>query len=109
MNFYFYKKAWVVLKDDIIAAFDKFYSIGKLENGLNSLFLVLVPKVDGFSSLADFKPISLLNDFYKLLAKVLSIHLRAVWPFVIAQNQQAFIRGKSLLDCAMIAIKVVHT
>ena len=41
----------------------------------------------------DFCPISLVGDFYKLLAKVLAIKLKRVVGKVISNTQHAFVKG----------------
>lgn len=69
---------------------------------------MLVPKVAGTCSLAEFWPVSLNNGVYKLISKVLSFRLRKVLFSVISKNQQAFIRGRSILDCSMIASELIH-
>lgn len=108
LNFHFYKKAWHIMKEDLMAVFSSFFSTGKLPKGLNSSFLVLVPKVPGTSSITDFRPISLINGVYKLLSKVLSFQLRAVLPTVISETQQAFLKERNILDCSMIAFEVIN-
>lgn len=108
LNFYFYKCAWRVFKSDLISMFTDLHNFGKLPKGLNSAFLVLVPKVAGTSSLSEFRPISLIHGLYKLLAKVLSFRLRSVLPTVIAENQQAFLKGRNISDCSMVANEIIR-
>lgn len=80
---------------------------GNYQRGSTS-FLVLIPKVPGTSSLTKFWPISLINGIYKLISKVLSIRLRSVLPSIIYDNQQAFVKGRSILECSLIASDVIN-
>lgn len=67
-----------------------------------------MPKVVGSFLLTDFKPISLINGVYKLVARVLSLQLSTVFPSFVADTQQAFIRGHNILDCWMMANEIIH-
>lgn len=59
--------------------------------------------MNGASTLKDFRLISLLNSFYKLLAKVLTKRMEAVMAIIISPSQSAFIKGHQLLDSSLIA------
>ena len=52
---------------------------GRVLPSLNSTFITLIPKSDKPSTFADFRPISLCNLIYKLIAKVAALHLK---PFL---------------------------
>lgn len=108
-NILFYKRAWRIMQDDIVALFRTLYISGKIPKGLNSSFLILIPKVVGICYLLEFRSISLINGVFKLISKVLSFRLRSVLSFVISENQHAFIKGRSTLDCSMVASEIVHT
>ncbi|XP_050233132.1 uncharacterized protein LOC126681628 [Mercurialis annua] len=107
-NFFFYRKAWSYLKHDIMNMFSSFYNTSRLPKGLNSSFMVLIPKVTGSNNLKDYRPISLVNGIYKLLSKVLSCRLAPIFPSIISDNQNAFIKGQSILDCSLIANDLLH-
>lgn len=108
LNFHFYKNAWNIMKTDILLVFHEFYKSGKLPRGINSSFMVLTPKVAGTCILLEFWPISLINGIYKMISKVLSFRLRAVLLSIIAENQQAFLKGRIILDCSIMANEVLH-
>ncbi|XP_050207373.1 uncharacterized protein LOC126656798 [Mercurialis annua] len=46
-NFFFYKKAWGIIKQDFLHLFSDFHRTGTFLAGLNTTFLVLIPKVKG--------------------------------------------------------------
>ncbi|RVX19154.1 CLIP-associated protein [Vitis vinifera] len=71
-------------------------------NSLNTTFLVLIPKKGGAEDLGDFRPINLLGGLYKLLAKVLANRLKKVEK-VVSMDQNAFVRGRQILDASLIA------
>ncbi|KAE8687175.1 hypothetical protein F3Y22_tig00111022pilonHSYRG00184 [Hibiscus syriacus] len=53
--------------------------------------------------LEDFRPISLVGGFYKILSKVLARRLSLCINEVISPSQFAFIPGRHILDCSFIA------
>lgn len=66
--------------------------------GSNATFLVLIPKKEGASGLTNYRPISLVTSFYKIIAKVLSLRLRKVMVKIISASQSAFVKGRQITD-----------
>ncbi|RVX05087.1 hypothetical protein CK203_020185 [Vitis vinifera] len=62
----------------------------------------------GAEDLGDFRPISLLGGLYKLLAKVLANRLKIVVGKVVSTSQNAFVRGRQILDASLIANEVLQ-
>ena len=56
--------------------FKDFHEKARFVRSLNSTFIVLVPKKGGAEDFKDFRPISLVNNQYKLIAKVLANRLK---------------------------------
>lgn len=93
-NFCFIKSSWDVIKTNVMKWLEEFHWNGKDVNGLNSSFIVLIPKKkkkkkDEATNLSNFRPISLIGCLYKILAKVLAAILCKVMESVIAENQCA--------------------
>jgi hypothetical protein len=95
----FYKACWHIIKNDLMAAIDCFYHLrtGPLER-LNGAFIALIPKKDIAEHATDFRPISLINSFAKLITKTLSIRLSAHIDQLISSSQSAFIQGRCIQD-----------
>lgn len=66
------------LGEDLMKIFDEFYERDNFHKGINATFIVLFPKMEGAKDLSNFKPITLVDNLYKIIAKVLSIRLRSV-------------------------------
>lgn len=97
------------MADDIKHFADDFHSHGKLVKGLNSSFIVLVPKKKNPISLEDFRPISLIGSLYKILAKCLANRLKAVIGNIISPVQSAFIGGRNIFERIMACNEMLHS
>ena len=86
-----------------------FHSKGAFEKNLNAKFISLIPKVAGAVDIKNFRPISLVGNVYKILAKVLASRLRKAVGKVVGPNQHAVIRGLQILDVALIANECIDS
>jgi hypothetical protein len=63
----------------------------------NSSFLALIPKELGATSLDRFRPISLCNISYKIMAKIIANRLTPFLRSLILPNQGGFVAGRTNL------------
>jgi len=107
VNIGFLKEFWDDVKGDVMNFITDFHRNGRLTRGINSEFIVLIPKVNSPQRLNDFRPISLVGCLYKILSKVLASRLRIVMGSLIAETQTTFVKGRQILDGILIANEVV--
>lgn len=108
----FCKTCWPIIKTDFLAALTSLQQgdARKLEL-LNSAYLTLIPKKADAWEAKDYRPISLVHSFAKLVTKMLANRLAPLLDSMFATNQSAFIRGRCIRDNFMLAqqaIKVLH-
>ncbi|GAU49699.1 hypothetical protein TSUD_181970 [Trifolium subterraneum] len=110
INFGFIKDFWDELRGDVMRFIPDFYRNDKLTKDINSTFIALIPKFDSLQRLNDFRPISLVGNLYKILAKVLANRLRLVIGSVISGSQTTFVkdRGSECVDEGDGSTKLVY-
>lgn len=78
---------------------------------LNSTFITLLPKKQDASQVTDFRHISLVHSFAKLVTKIMANRLAPVLPILISPNQTAFVKGQRIHDNFMFVqqmVKALH-
>jgi hypothetical protein len=95
----FYHQWWDIVRHEIMTAFNSFYNlmIAPLMK-LNSALITLLPKKEVSEVLWDFKPISLIHSFAKLVTKVLASQLSRCIDQLVSQAQSAFIKQRCIQD-----------
>lgn len=91
-----------------MADFKAFEHPGQLARGCNSAFITLIPKVSDPQLVTEYKPISLVSLQYKVLSKLLANRLRKTLPEVVSTNQLAFVKGRQILDCVLVANELIN-
>ncbi|KAK1660876.1 hypothetical protein QYE76_049035 [Lolium multiflorum] len=95
----FFRASWNVVKDDLLAAINKFYDLNDLSfDTLNTAFLILLPKKEQPTQMGHFRPISLIHAFGKLVSKILALRLQPHLDDLISPCQSAFIAGRNIQD-----------
>lgn len=98
----FYKRCWLILKVDLLNAINHFHDCEYFER-LNSSYTALIPKKTDAKELKDYRPISLIGSFYKILSKTLANRLKNVLPSLVSPSQMAFLSDRNIIDAALIA------
>ena len=107
-NARFFQCHWDVVGTDVCKAIRYFFKHKKLVRQLNHTFLTLVPKSTTASSLNDFRPIACCNLIYKLITKILANRLQMVINDLISLNQSAFLKGRQISDCSLLAHELIR-
>ncbi|KAA3480199.1 reverse transcriptase [Gossypium australe] len=105
----FYQKCWSIIGKDV-----SYYCLQQLNNGMNvssinKTNIVLIPKVPNPNNISQFRPISLCNVIYKLIAKVIANRIRVVIHKCIDPAQSAFVPGRLITDNVLLAYEILHT
>ena len=82
----FYKSSWHIIGKDVVKVVLSALNSGVIPESLNSTFITLIPKIKDPKKVSDFRPISLCNVVYKLIAKVLVNCLKMILPYVVSDS-----------------------
>jgi hypothetical protein len=82
-----------------------FHAHSYFKKSLNASFITLIPKKAGAIDISDFRPISLLSGVYKIITKVLANRMSSIMEKIISKPQNAFVKGRQILDLVLIASK----
>ncbi|KAL4347997.1 hypothetical protein GQ457_17G012790 [Hibiscus cannabinus] len=94
----FYQRFWHIVGEAVSHyCTDLLNGVEQISN-FNHTHIVLIPKVRDPSSISHFRPISLCNVIYKIVAKVLANRLQNILHLCIDEAQSAFIPGRLITD-----------
>ena len=106
----FYKSCWSIIKGDVLMA------LGAIQQGhvfkfrlLNSAYITLLPKKVDVVEVKDFRPISLIHSFAKLVTKLMANRLAPLLPSLVSANQSDFVRGRRIHDNFMLVQQMVKS
>lgn len=102
------KTMWPLICNKVMEFFHKLYSDCLIPRGVNSSFIVLIPKITNPDSFNHFRPISLINSSLRLLLKVLANRLKKCLGKVISVKQSAFLKGRNISDSILMVNEVIH-
>lgn len=81
---------------------------GKIIREINHSFICLIPKKANATLMSYFRPISLCNLSYKILANLLFNRLKPYMDDFISFNQNVFIPGRIITDNSLVAYEMVR-
>jgi hypothetical protein len=99
----FYRTCWPIIKQDITAAISAIWSRKIMGfSALNMAFTTLLPKKEEVEQPKDFRPISLVHSFAKLVTKIVANRLAGWLNEMVSPNQCAFLKGCFIQDNSML-------
>lgn len=105
----FYQKCWSIIGDEVAMYCLQVLNEGMDLSPINKTNIVLIPKITNPTNITQFKPISLCNVLYKLIAKVITNQLRIVITKCIDSAQSAFVPGRLISDNVLLAYELLYT
>ena len=104
----FYLTFWHLIADDLVEAFNRAFEGERLSPTQTSSLLRLLFKKGDRNLLKNWRPISLLNTDYKLLATAIANRLRPTLPASIHPDQTCGIPERSIFDNTLRLRDMIH-
>ena len=98
---------WVTM--DELEVVEDTRKTGRIYDAFNSTFIALIPKTDHPSSFKDFRPISLCNYIYKIMAKIISNRLTLILYNHISPEQFYFLENRQIHEAIGVAQEGLHS
>ncbi|KAI0492176.1 hypothetical protein KFK09_026442 [Dendrobium nobile] len=104
----FYKYYWDIVWKDLWNAVNIFFTIGCMRKEWKDTLIVLIAKVKNPLLPSNYRPISLCQTNYKVVATMLVNRLKMCMPKLITEEQMAFIHGRSISEHCLLAQEILH-
>ena len=93
---------------DVVQAVGSFFISGYILPNLNCSFVTLIPKTQGADSISQFRLIAMTNFMFKVITKILADLLAPIAARIIFPNQFAFLKGRHISDCILLASECIN-
>ena len=103
----FYKTYWELIKEDLLQILNNVLTTLSLTESQSLAVIILHPKSGDTKLLSNWRPISLMNCDYKIMAKVFANRLKLLVPEIISKEQFCC-PGKTIVDCNIIMRDVLY-
>ncbi|KAJ3699752.1 hypothetical protein LUZ61_003457 [Rhynchospora tenuis] len=105
----FLQQNWGLLGQEICTQIRKIFHEGEVPKEWLKCHVTLIPKSPEPQTPAEYRPISVGNVFYRLFMKLIARRLRSVLKNVISQEQNAFLKGRSISDNIILVKEILHS
>ncbi|XP_026383552.1 uncharacterized protein LOC113279054 [Papaver somniferum] len=104
----FYRAAWEIIKDNVVDAIQFCWRYNIIPSGMNSNFLVLIPKIKGAKTAKIFRSIGLSNFCFKIITKMIIERLTRYLSNLISPQQYAFVKNRNIHEQILLASELVN-
>ena len=105
----FFQRFWLTVGASVTEEVLKAFAGKCVLDYLNKTHIVLIPKIQGPETIANYRPISFCNSVYKIISKVIIALIRPHLDRLISTYQAAFVPGRKGVDNFIIVQELVHS
>jgi len=107
-SIHFYRLCWELIKTDILRMIHGFLRKENIGGGINSTFLILIPKEENPGTFERYRSISLCNASYKIVANLLENRIKPLLQKLIYPAQGGFVKGRHIMDNVIQVQEALH-
>jgi hypothetical protein len=104
----FFVGIYDLISQDILKVIEESRVNGFIHPPFNATFIALIPKQDAPESLDEYRPISLCNCIYKIIAKIISRRIKGILSKSISQEQFGFLEGRQIHEAIGVSQEALH-
>ena len=105
----FYQRFWLVVGRLVAEEIKNIFRDRKIPLTPNQTHIALIPKIKGLESIRSFRPISLCNMVYKVIAKIIVVRIRPLLDKLVSPFQSVFVPRRKGVDNTIVAQEIIHT
>lgn len=98
-----------LIREEITEVVEESRKKGEVYSPFNATFIALIPKKEAHETFEDFRPISLCNSIYKIIAKVIALRIKPIMSRHISSEQFGFLNGRQIHEAIGVAQEVLHS
>jgi hypothetical protein len=102
----FLKKFWFLLRQPMLKYVTHCFNTGNLTQSFSSAGIKLIPKKGDTRQIKNWRPISLLNCVFKIIAKTVDTRLQKINEIILTRAQKGFTKNRQIQECI---INIVET
>jgi mannosylglycoprotein endo-beta-mannosidase len=85
-----------LVASDLLEAVEESHLYGVVNRSLNSMFIALIPKVNGPTTFGE--SLALCNLCYKIITKIIAKHIKPILSRTLSEEQFGFLKGRQIID-----------
>jgi hypothetical protein len=104
----FFQSLWADIGNDIFEFVSESINRAYIAEEFNISKIVLLPKPEDKQKIQNFRPISLLNTLYKIVAKIYTNRMKPMLHHWIPPSQTGFVPNRCILDNIFLAFEAIE-
>jgi len=90
----FINQFWYVFRDPLYKCMHESFRLGRLPDSFRTAVIKLLPKKGDISKMKNWRPISLLSNFYKIISRAINNRLNKITSRILSRAQKGFNKNR---------------